>query len=67
MSTIKPAELKGTTPGSAYPTMTVGQLLEVLKVLPADAPLMSEGCDCYGSVVSARVLEDGMILLERGN
>ncbi len=67
MSTVKPDELEGLTPGSKYPTMTVGQLLEVLKALPVDAPLMSEGCDCYGSVVSARKLEDGMVLLERGN
>ncbi len=64
---MRPDELKALTPGSKYPTMTVGQLIDMLKALPLDAPLMSEGCDCYGPVVSLDVQDDGMVLLERGD
>lgn len=33
------------------PTMTVGQLRDVLSSLPPDRLVVLEGCDCYGDLV----------------
>lgn len=30
--------------------MKVAELIEILKTLPQDAPLLLEGCDCVGKV-----------------
>lgn len=44
--------------------VTVGQLIEILKTLPPDALVDSEGCDCNGPCCGAS-LSNGKVLVER--
>lgn len=45
--------------------MTVAELIEELRKWPADAEVVTEGCDCYGDVGSVAELKSGGVLLER--
>lgn len=39
--------------------LTVVQLIEKLKALPQDLPVLSDGCDCYGETLDAYVVKNG--------
>lgn len=39
-------------------TMTVAQLIKELEKMPPDLPVVSEGCDCDGDVMSLVMKED---------
>ena len=45
-------------------TFSVGELLEALKTIPADMPVITEGCDCYGTIRQLEVI-DGTLYLNR--
>lgn len=36
--------------------LIVKQLIEQLKLLPEDLPVMTEGCDCYGEANNCRIV-----------
>ena len=36
--------------------LTVAEVIAVLQKLPQHLPVWSEGCDCYGDVVSAKTM-----------
>ena len=38
-------------------TLTVGELIEELKKLPSSLPVISEGCDCDGTVIRVSVAQ----------
>lgn len=44
--------------------MTVAQLIEMLHGLPADLPVIVEGCDCVGDA-SGAVIHDDRALITR--
>ena len=44
--------------------VNVGELIEMLKDLPASTRVLTEGCDCWGDVCDLRV-EDDYVLLRR--
>ena len=46
-------------------TMTVAELIAALQKLRQDAPVLSEGCDCYGTVHSLEC-DDDCCFLRRG-
>lgn len=37
-------------------TMTVKELIDILQTLAPEMPIMSEGCDCYGTVVNVQLV-----------
>ncbi len=47
--------------------ITVAALIEQLKALPQDLPVVIEGCDCYGDASGATLIEDKepYVLIER--
>lgn len=50
---IPPNDLEPPSPlleRSPHP-MTVGELIEALSKFPADLPVQTEGCDCFGDAV----------------
>ena len=46
-------------------TMTVAQLIEQLRQMPSDAPVRTEGCDCYGECGNVVLEKDGVVTIER--
>lgn len=53
-------------------TLTAAELIAELQKFPPDSPVITEGCDCYGSALTIRTLELGkdeegpaQILIER--
>jgi hypothetical protein len=38
--------------------VSVAELVEILRTMPQDAPVLSEGCDCYGECRGAEVYHD---------
>ena len=51
--------------GSYNPTATVGELVAALQQMDQNAPVLTEGCDCYGNVVKVSVFGDGFVVIER--
>ena len=47
--------------------LTVAQLIEELKKMPQDAPVMHEGCDCWGVANGVNLEKDGTVLITRIN
>lgn len=47
--------------------LTVGELIEKLKLMPQDAPVWHEGCDCFGCADNVLLEKDGTILITRNN
>ena len=45
-----PGQPRGPGGGRDHPSLTVGQLLELLAQLPPDIPVRAEGCDCVNDV-----------------
>lgn len=42
--------------------MTVVQLMRLLAKLPAEAPVIADGCDCTNEVESVRVVKDWVVI-----
>jgi hypothetical protein len=61
--------MKAINPWTKEPTMSARELLEALKNIPEtnlDLPVMTEGCDCDGSVRWVTLdLEVGRVYIER--
>ena len=49
---------------AARPQLTVRQLIEQLQVLPPDATVTCEGCDCYNAAVEAVALTNDDVVIE---
>ena len=51
-------------------TMTVAELIEALRDMPEDMPVITQGCDCEGNAYSLSITEDPdsgtYVLIERG-
>lgn len=37
--------------------MTVAELIEKLRALPPDAPVLADGCDCWGEAQDVRLVD----------
>lgn len=42
--------------------MTVAELIAALQVVPQHLQVISEGCDCYGDIVSVEADEESVLL-----
>lgn len=47
-------------------TKTVSELIALLQVMPPDAPVWSEGCDCWGDCTGVELQDEGGVLILRG-
>jgi len=47
--------------------LTVAQLIEELKLMPQDAPVWHQGCDCEGCANDVIEDFDGSVLITRNN
>ena len=45
--------------------LTVRALRDALSALPNDAPVLTEGCDCYGDACGVALQSDGSVLIKR--
>lgn len=45
--------------------VTVAELIVQLQALPQDAPVVTEGCDCYGPASGAALAYDGTVAVTR--
>lgn len=81
MGELKPPEEWGTCPGCGRetwlrgneaacdyckPTLTVAQAITALSVMPPDAPIVVEGCDCMGRATNVQEPDDfGVVVIRR--
>lgn len=47
-------------------TMTVAELIELLRRMPPDAEVRTEGCDCIGDAASVDLSSDGVMICREG-
>ena len=45
--------------------MTVAELIEALSIMPQDALVYHEACDCLGSANGVQLEKDGTVLITR--
>jgi hypothetical protein len=45
--------------------LTVAQLIEQLKLMPPEAPVQTEGCDCYGPAAHVCLVDDMVEILRK--
>jgi hypothetical protein len=50
---------------SGCTVLTVAELIERLQAMPQDAPVLHEGCDCYGAADGVAFERDGAVVITR--